>query len=281
MTETAAPAHPTDTRARRNVAVLVAAQAILGAQMPLIFTIGGLAGTSLATNLCFATLPISLIVLGSMLSATPLSCVHAALWPPRRLCAGRLRRRARAARSAPTVCDRLLSGVPAGVAVTGLYMSAQGFYRFAAADTASDAFRPKAISYVMAGGLALGDHRAAAGQAVTGVTRPWWCPFLGTYLLRDRAERGGLAAVSDPRHPETAVPAEGRPARPDAHGAAGDPAHRRGDHLRHGLLRADEPRDDLDAAGRGGLRVRPERTRPTSSRRMCWRCSRRPSSPAT
>jgi hypothetical protein len=32
-------------------------------------------------------------------------------------------------------------------------MSAQGFYRFAAADTASDAFRPKAISYVMAGGL--------------------------------------------------------------------------------------------------------------------------------
>jgi hypothetical protein len=32
-------------------------------------------------------------------------------------------------------------------------MSAQGFYRFAAADSASDAFRPKAISYVMAGGL--------------------------------------------------------------------------------------------------------------------------------
>jgi MFS family permease len=32
-------------------------------------------------------------------------------------------------------------------------MSAQGFYRFAAADTASEAYRPKAISYVMAGGL--------------------------------------------------------------------------------------------------------------------------------
>ena len=38
--------------------------------------------------------------------------------------------------------------------LTGIYMSAQGFYRFAAADTASEAFRPKAISYVMAGGLA-------------------------------------------------------------------------------------------------------------------------------
>ena len=35
----------------------------------------------------------------------------------------------------------------AGSFLTGIYMSAQGFYRFAAADTASDAFRPKAISY--------------------------------------------------------------------------------------------------------------------------------------
>jgi len=41
----------------------------------------------------------------------------------------------------------------AGSYMTGIYMSAQGFYRFAAADTASEAFRPKAISYVMAGGL--------------------------------------------------------------------------------------------------------------------------------
>ena len=36
---------------------------------------------------------------------------------------------------------------------TGIYMSSQGFFRFAATDTASDAFKPKAISYVMAGGL--------------------------------------------------------------------------------------------------------------------------------
>ncbi|BBU55786.1 hypothetical protein KU6B_20510 [Mameliella alba] len=55
--------------------VLVLAQAILGAQMPMIFTIGGLAGQSLASNACFATLPISLIVLGSMLSATPVSAL--------------------------------------------------------------------------------------------------------------------------------------------------------------------------------------------------------------
>ncbi|MCK5501819.1 MAG: MFS transporter, partial [Tritonibacter mobilis] len=69
MTMTA-PA-PDDHIAKRNVLILVLAQAFLGAQMPMIFIVGGLAGQSLATNPCLATLPISLIVAGSMLSATP------------------------------------------------------------------------------------------------------------------------------------------------------------------------------------------------------------------
>ena len=48
--------------AKRNVAVLICAQAILGAQMPMIFTVGGLAGQSLASNACFATMPISMSI---------------------------------------------------------------------------------------------------------------------------------------------------------------------------------------------------------------------------
>jgi MFS family permease len=63
--------------------------------------------------------------------------------------------------------------------LTGVYMSAQGFYRFAAADTADDAFRPKAISYVMAGGLA----SAVIGPQLVKVTADAMVvPFLGTYL---------------------------------------------------------------------------------------------------
>ena len=49
--------------------MLVAAQAILGAQMPMIFVVGGLAGLMLADNPCFATLPISVVVFGSMTTA--------------------------------------------------------------------------------------------------------------------------------------------------------------------------------------------------------------------
>jgi len=58
-----------DVRTRRNVAVLVAAQAFLGAQMPMVFVVGGLAGGMLAGNACFATLPISFVVFGSMTTA--------------------------------------------------------------------------------------------------------------------------------------------------------------------------------------------------------------------
>lgn len=60
-------------RAEKNVAILASAQAILGAQMPMLFVVGGLAGQTLAPNPCFATLPISTIIVGSMLSSQLLS----------------------------------------------------------------------------------------------------------------------------------------------------------------------------------------------------------------
>ncbi len=168
-----------DSRAKRNVAVLVMAQAILGSQMPMIFTIGGLAGQSLAPNACFATLPISLIVLGSMLTATPMSAV--------------MQKYGRRAGFYLGAAGGTLGGIIGayglylasfpifllGSLLTGVYMSAHGFYRFAAADTASDAFRPKAISYVLAGGLA----SAIIGPQVVKVTADAMVvPFLGTYL---------------------------------------------------------------------------------------------------
>ncbi len=63
---------------------------------------------------------------------------------------------------------------------TGIYMSAQGgFYRFAAADTASAEFRPKAISYVMAGGLA---SAVIGPQLVNATNEATVVPFLGAYL---------------------------------------------------------------------------------------------------
>ncbi|RXV64298.1 MFS transporter [Roseovarius sp. A46] len=177
MSDTALPQD--DSRARRNVAVLVGAQAVLGAQMPMIFVVGGLAGQSLASNPCFATLPISLIVLGSMLSATPMAHVMQRFGRRTGFFLGALFGAVGAAVGAWGLYTASFPVFLLGSFLTGTYMSAQGFYRFAAADTASDAFRPKAISYVMAGGLL---SAIVGPQLVKLTSMSMVIPFLGTYL---------------------------------------------------------------------------------------------------
>ncbi len=169
----------TDTTARRNVLVLVAAQAILGAQLPMIFTIAGLAGSSLAPNICWATLPVTMMVVGSMLTATPIS----ALMQRYGRRAGFYFGVAGGALGAAIGAWGLSTGsfllFCIGALFSGIYMSANGFYRFAAVDTASDAFRPKAISWVMAGGLL----SAVVGPQLVKVTADAMAvTFLGSYL---------------------------------------------------------------------------------------------------
>jgi len=197
-----------DAIAKRNVAVLVAAQAVLGAQMPMIFTVAGLAGSALAPNACWATLPISCAVIGSMLTATPISAF--------------MQRHGRAAGFAMGALGGAIGGGLGAWALwtnsflmfciaslfTGIYMSAQGFYRFAAADTASDAFRPKAISWVMAGGLL---SAVFGPQLVKATSQAFVIPFLGTYLAVIALNVVGVALFLLLRIPRPVARAAGAP----------------------------------------------------------------------
>ncbi len=168
-----------DARAKRNVTILVLAQAILGAQMPMIFTMAGLAGQSLASNPCWATLPISLMVGGSMIFANPVAWVMQTFGRRVGFWLGTLGGTIGAAISAYGLMQSDFTIFLIGSFFMGLYQSAQGFYRFAATDTASAAFRPKAISYVMAGGLA----SAIIGPQLFNLTNDAMVvPFLGAYL---------------------------------------------------------------------------------------------------
>ncbi len=66
----------------------------------------------------------------------------------------------------------------AGSLLTGIYMAAQGFYRFAATDTAPPDFAARAISWVMAGGLL----SAIIGPAVVRLTNDLTAvPFMASY----------------------------------------------------------------------------------------------------
>ena len=165
--------------ARRNVTVLVIAQGYLGAQMPMMFIVSALAGQSLAPNACLATLPISLIVLGSMLAATPLSSIMQRHGRALGFVIGATGGAIGAALAAWGLATGSFVLFLIGSAFAGMYLSSQGFFRFAAADTASEAFRPKAISYVIAAGLA----SAVIGPQLVKVTADASAvPFLGTFL---------------------------------------------------------------------------------------------------
>ncbi|MCV6824249.1 MULTISPECIES: MFS transporter [Halocynthiibacter] len=166
-------------RARRNVAVLVAAQAVLGAQLPMIFTYAGLAGQNMATNVCFATMPVTMIVLGSMLAASPISSIMQKYGRKTGFFIGALGGFLGAAISAYGLFVDSFALLLLGSLVTGIYMSSQGFFRFAAVDTAPDGFRAKAISWVMAGGLA---SAVIGPQLGKGFVDSFVVPFMGMYF---------------------------------------------------------------------------------------------------
>ncbi len=141
------------TDEKRNVAILFLAQGILGAQIPINFILGGLAGALLAENRALATLPISLIVLVAMFVA-----------PGASLFMGRFGRRAgfllgsaAGAIGGVLAVRALFIGqfelLLLGAAFTGVFQAFLSFFRFAAADTASEEFKPKAIALVLGAGL--------------------------------------------------------------------------------------------------------------------------------
>jgi MFS family permease len=178
MTTLATDPNATDARAKRNVLVLVMAQSLLGAQLPINFTVAGLIGLSLAPTPLLATLPISVIVFGSMTTAPWISPFMQRHGRRAGFVLGALAGAAGATVSIAALTFWNFWLFLAGAYLTGIFMSTLGFYRFAATDTASDAFRPKAISYVMAGGLV---SAFVALGVVTGTETLTITPFLATY----------------------------------------------------------------------------------------------------
>ena len=168
-----------DRAAKRNVFVLILAQAFLGAQMPMIFVVGGLAGLMIAPSPALATIPISLIVFGSMTTAPWLSALMQKYGRRVGFFVGALGGALGAGIASLGLYLDNFAVFLIGSYLTGIYMSAHGFYRFAAADSASDDFRPRAISYVMAGGLL---SALIGPQLVKFTSDATVVPFLGIYL---------------------------------------------------------------------------------------------------
>ena len=95
---------------------------------------------------------------------------------------------------------------------SGFYASAHQSYRFAAADTASEGFRPKAISWVLIGGVFAG----VVGAQLVIATQNFWPPYLfaATYIGQSALALiagGVLMFVNIPKPPPRSAVGDGRP----------------------------------------------------------------------
>ena len=163
-----------DRLAKRNALVLATGQALAGANNTVIVATGSILGVMLAPDKSLATLPVSTMVLGIWAGTLPLGFL-----------AKRYGRRTAYASGA--VCGAL-AGLVGYLAITranfwlylvatflgGLYAASHMSYRFGAADTASKEFKPKAVAWVMAGGL----FAAILGPQLVIFTKDMMPPYL-------------------------------------------------------------------------------------------------------
>ncbi|GIK80538.1 MAG: MFS transporter [Xanthobacteraceae bacterium] len=180
-----------DRLAKRNALVLATGQALAGANNTVIVATGGILGAMLAPDKSLATLPISMMVVGMWAGTLPVGFLARHF--------GR-----RTAYLAGAACG-CLAGLVGFVAVMqgsfwiylvsaflgGLYAASHQSYRFGAADTASPAFKPKAVSWVMAGGL----FAALLGPQLIIHTKDLMPPFLFAASYLGQAGFAVLAAV--------------------------------------------------------------------------------------
>jgi MFS family permease len=99
-----------------------------------------------------------------------------------------------------------------GAFCSGIYAASHHAYRFAAADTASVAFRPKAVSWVLAGGVA----SAVVGPQLIIFTKDFLPPYIFSVTFLGQAALAAAAAavlilVKIPRPPSGRDQSSGRP----------------------------------------------------------------------
>jgi MFS family permease len=168
----------------RQVLLLVSVQALAQTVSILVMTVGSLAGSQIAPAPHLATVPISAMILGTVVATVPASMWMARAGRRRGFITGALLGTLGGLVAASGIFVRSFRVLLFGLFLIGTYQAFTLFYRFAASEVSDDAFRPRAISLVLTGGVAA----ALLGPALAG---------LGALLL-ERAYVGSfliLAAI--------------------------------------------------------------------------------------
>jgi MFS family permease len=202
-----------DRLALRNTVVLSAAQAVGGIVGPLNLAISGLAGFYLlGADKSLATLPVTGFVLGTACGTMPAAMLMRRFGRKPGFAGGMLVGAAGALVQAAAMVVGSFWLLCLGTFLMGLSHAFVQQFRFAAADTASPAFRPKAISWVLAGGIVA----AVLGPQTVIFTKDMMAPtpFAGAYVSGALLMIVAAVILLGLRIPKVAMPEPGHGGRP-------------------------------------------------------------------
>ncbi len=187
----AAAPHYDDAAARRNALLLAVAQALYGSTTTMLVATSGLVGAQLAPDKSWATLPQSTWVIGTALTTLPLSMAMKHIGRRFGFLIGSLAGIAAGSLGLVAIFKQSFALFLVATLFMGLYQASSSYYRFAAADSASPAFRPKAISWVMTGGVVAALIGTLLVMGTVNLLAP--VTFAGSYLAM--ALLAGLATI--------------------------------------------------------------------------------------
>lgn len=165
---------------KRNVTLLALCQGYAQTSVTVVISVSALAALAIVEDKSLATLPHAFMWVATALAATPASMLMRKF--------GRRAGFSIGAMFGYAGCILCAIGVDfgefwvfiAGTSCMGAFNAFNQYLRFAAAETADEAFRPKAISFVIGGGILA----AFVGGTLAGETGSLFVPqFLATYLI--------------------------------------------------------------------------------------------------
>ncbi|MBL0419679.1 MFS transporter [Ramlibacter sp. AW1] len=194
-----------------NLSLLAVLQGLFLTNNVVFIAINGLVGLMLAPYGWMATLPVMGYVLGAALFTAPVAWAQRWLGRKSGFALGLVMAIVSALLCAAAVYVGSFWLLCAATMLAGYYSANGQLYRFAAGELSTPAFRDKAVSLVMAGGLigaVIGPNLAARTKDLAGA------PFAGAYLAL--AVVAGfalllLAGLRFPHIPEAAAASTGRP----------------------------------------------------------------------
>jgi MFS family permease len=186
----------------RDIFLLACCQALLLVNNSGLIAMNALVGYALAPNKALATAGVTTFVLGSAVAAMPASLWMAKVGRRRGFMTGSVVAICGSATCALALAVSSFALFCVGTAIIGVYTAFGLQYRFAATEVAAPSFKAKAISLVLAGGIAggfLGPEASRWGKDFFAV------PFLGSFLILSAIALCALAVQSRVHVPKPAL----------------------------------------------------------------------------